>query len=65
MGYEEGFNHGYHDGKDGKPATGKPPLGKSLLSSQRYLDQYLLGYQFGYRRAREKRLERDQRTLER
>lgn len=54
MGYEEGFKQGYQDGHDGRPATGKPPLGKALLRSRRYVNEYLLGYRRGYQMARQK-----------
>ena len=57
MGYEEGFNHGYQDGQDGRPATGKPPLGKALMRSRRYVDEYLLGYRRGDQVARQKRIQ--------
>ena len=55
MGYEEGLKHGYQDARHGKPATGKPPLGKALMRSRRYLDDYLLGYRRGYDRSRRER----------
>ena len=57
MGYEEGFKQGYQHGQDGKPATGKPPLGKALIRSRRYVDEYLLGYRRGYQIARSKRVQ--------
>ena len=57
MGYEEGFKRGYQDGKESKPATGKPPLGKALMRSRRYIDEYLLEYRLGYQRARQKRVD--------